>query len=74
MRCMKYVSIVLLAAFILGCAGMSQTQQRTVSGGLMGAAAGAGVAAIAGGEAGVGALVGAGAGALGGYMLGESRK
>ena len=40
----------------------------------MGAAAGAGVAAIAGGDAGVGALVGAGAGALGGYMIGESNK
>jgi len=74
MKCMKYASIILLVIFIFGCAGMTETQQRTVSGGLMGAAAGAGVAAIAGGEAGVGALVGAGAGALGGYMLGESHK
>lgn len=74
MNFVKYTSVILVMAFMFGCAGMSETQQRTMSGGVMGAAAGAGVAAIAGGDAGVGALVGAGAGALGGYMIGESNK
>ncbi len=39
---------------------------RAVSGGLIGAGAGAGIAAIAGGNAGVGALGGAAVGAIGG--------
>lgn len=74
MKLIKYTSVILVMAFMFGCAGMSETQQRTMSGGVMGAAAGAGIAAIAGGNAGVGALVGGGAGALGGYMIGESNK
>jgi hypothetical protein len=39
---------------------------RAVSGGLIGAGAGAGVAALAGGNAGVGALAGGAVGAIGG--------
>jgi len=39
---------------------------RALSGGALGAAGGAGVAAIAGGNAGVGALIGGAAGAIGG--------
>ena len=54
-----------------GCTNMSATQQGTVSGGLIGAAGGAGIAAIAGGDAGVGAAVGALAGGAIGYMEGS---
>ena len=57
-----------------GCAGMSDQQQRTMSGSLIGAAGGAGIAAIAGGNAGVGAAVGAVAGGLTGYIIGEKKK
>lgn len=71
MKLIKYAAVVLIAAFVFGCAGMSQTQQRSMTGGVMGAATGAGVTALAGGDAGVGALVGAGAGALGGYIIGD---
>ena len=41
---------------------------RAVSGGLLGAGAGAGVAAVAGGKPATGALIGGGAGALGGAL------
>src|SRR3546814_10884982 len=56
-------AIVLASA---GCADMTSTQQRTLSGTAMGAAGGTLVGAIAG-NAGMGALIGAGAGAVGGY-------
>jgi len=49
----RYVTAVMLAislAFI-GCAGMSDTEQRTLSGGAIGAGAGAVVAPIAGNTA-----------------------
>lgn len=41
---------------------------RAVTGGLLGAGAGAGVAAVAGGKPATGALIGGGAGALGGAL------
>jgi hypothetical protein len=41
---------------------------RAVSGGLLGAGAGAGVAAVTGGRPATGALIGGGAGALGGAL------
>lgn len=48
---------------LAGCSNMNKQQQATVSGGAIGAAAGAGIAAIAGGDAVVGGLVGAAVGA-----------
>ena len=62
---------LLLAA--TGCSGMSTTQQRTLSGGAIGAAGGAVIGAIAG-NAGVGAAAGAGAGLLGGYLYDSYEK
>ena len=50
---------------------MSATQQRTVTGGLGGAAAGAAIGAIAG-NAGMGALIGGAAGSTGGFLYGRS--
>ena len=66
--------LVIVFLSTMGCAGMSDQQQRTMSGGLIGAAGGAGIAAIAGGNAGVGAAVGAVAGGLTGYIIGEKKK
>jgi hypothetical protein len=68
------VAVFLIIFFLLGCAGMSETQQRTLSGGAIGAGAGAGIAAISGGNAWAGAAVGGAAGALTGYIIGESHK
>ena len=66
--------VMVILSTMIGCAGMSDQQQRTLSGSVIGAAGGAGIAAIAGGNAGVGAAVGAVAGGLTGYIIGEKKK
>ena len=70
MRYLPVVLIVLALVAIGGCAGMSETQQRTLTGGTAGAAGGAIIGAIAG-NAGLGAAIGAGAGLAGGYLYGK---
>ncbi len=71
---MKRILIVFVVlAFVLtfaGCAGMSRTQQTTLSGSAVGAVGGGLLGAIAGRPL-TGAVIGAGAGALGGYIVGE---
>jgi osmotically inducible lipoprotein OsmB len=62
------VVVVLIA--IGGCAGMTETRQRTLTGGAAGAAGGAVIGAIAG-NAGLGAAIGAGTGLLGGFLYGQ---
>ena len=63
------VSVVALVV-LGGCAGMTETQQRTLTGGTGGAAGGAIIGATAG-NAGLGAAIGAGAGLAGGYLYGK---
>ncbi len=59
--------VVLGILMLMGLAGCGNDPGvRALSGGALGAAGGAGVAAIAGGNAGVGALLGGAAGAIGG--------
>ena len=68
--------IMVVIISLVGCAGMSETQQRTVTGGAAGAAGGALIGAIAG-NAGMGAAIGGAAGLAGGYLYGkheESKK
>jgi len=77
METIRYATAVVLILAMLtmaGCAGLSETEQRTMTGAVIGAGAGAGIAAIAGGNAGVGAAVGGAAGALTGYIIGEKNK
>ena len=62
--------IVVVIVTLAGCAGMTETQQRTLSGGTAGAAGGALIGAIAG-NAGLGAAIGAGTGLVGGYLYGQ---
>lgn len=59
------LALVLVTA-LAGC-GRS-TGDRAISGGLLGAGAGAAVGAITGGSAGTGALIGGGLGAAGGAL------
>ena len=73
---MKKLSIILILIVSLtavGCAGMSDTQQRTLSGGAIGAGAGAIVGAIAGHTA-WGAAIGSATGAAGGYLYDHYEK
>ena len=68
------LSILLIGALsTAGCANMSQTQQRTVTGAAGGAAGGAIIGAIAG-NAGMGALIGGAVGAGGGFLYGKSKE
>jgi len=61
--------IVLLS----GCAGMTDTQQRALTGTGIGAAGGAVIGAVAG-NAGLGAAIGAGAGLVGGLLVDRSKQ
>jgi len=72
---MKGALIVILAISLglAGCSGMSNTQQRVLSGGAIGAGSGAAIGAIAGAP-GLGAAIGGGAGLLGGLLYDQSQK
>ncbi|MCL4504004.1 MAG: YMGG-like glycine zipper-containing protein [Deltaproteobacteria bacterium] len=70
----KTFILVMLAAVLLGgCSGMSYTEQRTLSGGAIGAGSGALIGAAAGSAA-TGAAIGGGAGLLGGYLYDRYQK
>jgi osmotically inducible lipoprotein OsmB len=73
---MKKLSIVICLIISLafyGCAGMSDTQQRTMSGAAIDTAAGGIIGAVAG-DTGLGLAVGAVAGAAGGYLYDKNEK
>jgi hypothetical protein len=61
------------AALLAGCAGMTDTQQRTLGGAAIGAAGGAAIGSISG-DAGWGAVIGAGTGAAAGYLYDRDQK
>ena len=67
------IAFIVLALIITltGCAGMTRTEQTTLSGGAIGAVGGGLLGAAVGGSALAGATIGAAAGALGGYIVGE---
>ena len=69
MRFLKRLVIAALIFCAYGCAGMNTTEQRVLSGGAIGSAAGLGVAAIVGAPLLVGAAAGAAAGAVGGVVV-----
>ena len=71
MRKAIFTAVCLLG--LSGCAGMSDTSQRTLTGGAIGAGGGALVGAIAG-SPGTGALIGGGLGTLGGFLYGKSEE
>lgn len=72
-KSLKLTTTLVAALCLSGCAGMSDTQQRTMTGSMGGAATGALIGAIAG-NAGMGAAIGAGVGALGGYAYGKHKE
>ena len=66
-----FVVLAFVCTLGFGCAGMTHTQQKTLSGGAIGAAGGAVLGAVVGGSPAVGAAVGGAAGAATGYIIGE---
>lgn len=71
---MKAAPALLICTLALsGCAGMSDTQQRAMSGTAIGAGGGAILGAI-GGNAGLGAAAGAAAGLAGGLIYDRTKK
>lgn len=73
MRKMIIVFVLGISLALVGCAGMTDTQQRTLTGGAMGAAGGAAIGALAGNAA-LGAAIGGAAGASGGFLYGRHRE
>lgn len=66
-------AILILCLLVSGCANMSPTEQRVLSGGAMGAAGGSLIGLAAGSPA-IGAAVGGGAGLLGGFVYDQYQK
>ncbi len=71
MRLFKGLLIAVLIFGAYGCAGMDTREQRVLSGGAFGGAAGLGAAAILGAPLIVGVAAGAAAGAVGGLVVDE---
>jgi osmotically inducible lipoprotein OsmB len=63
----KPLAVIAALALALAACGNSPGS-RAVTGGLLGAGAGAGVSAVTGGDVGTGALIGGGLGAIGGAV------
>lgn len=69
------ISILIVSVLgAVGCTNMSRTQQGAVSGGAVGAAAGAGISLLTGGGLLTGALLGGALGAVGGGIYGDSKE
>jgi len=70
----RAVILIVVAVMVVGgCSGMSNTQQRVLSGGAIGASSGALIGWAAGSPA-AGAAIGGGAGLLGGYLYDQYEK
>lgn len=69
----KILLSLVCVASLAGCTGMSDTQQRALTGTGIGAAGGAVIGAMAG-NAGLGAAIGAGAGLAGGLLVDRSKQ
>lgn len=73
MRISTLLSTLAVVLLLNGCAGMSDTERRTVQGGAIGAASGAVIGSFSG-NAGKGALIGTGVGVVGGYLFDQHKK
>lgn len=68
------IMLFIVVSLIAGCAGLTTREQRVLSGGAIGAGAGAVGSAIVGGNVAAGAAIGAAAGAVGGLIYDESKR
>lgn len=69
-----FLVVLLLVSIVAGCSGLSPREQRVLSGGAIGAGAGAALSIITGSNVAAGSAIGAGAGALGGLIYDESQR
>ena len=69
---LAFISALLIAT--AGCSGLSDREQRAVSGGAIGAAGGAAIGLLTGGSAVTGALIGGAGGAAVGALTGKDGK
>lgn len=69
----RIIAAALAVSLLSGCSGMSDTQQRALTGTVGGAGIGA-IAGAIGGNAGLGAVVGAGAGLAGGLIYDKVKR
>lgn len=74
MRTTRLLISSVLALMLAGCASMSPGEQRLLSGGAIGAGAGAAIGAIAGGNPAVGAAIGGAAGVAGGAIINQMKE
>jgi osmotically inducible lipoprotein OsmB len=74
MKRMETLTAVAMIAGVIGCTTMTPQQQGTVTGAAIGAAAGAGIAAISGGSGWTGAAIGAVAGGVVGNIKGSKQQ
>jgi osmotically inducible lipoprotein OsmB len=74
MKRIGMIAAVAAALGVIGCTTMTPQQQGTVSGAAIGAAAGAGIAAISGGSGWTGAAIGAVAGGVVGNIKGSKQQ
>jgi osmotically inducible lipoprotein OsmB len=68
------LTVLLFLSVLYGCAGMTPTEQRMLSGGAIGAAGGAAIGAATGGSAAAGAAIGGAAGVVGGVVVDQYEK
>ena len=70
MKRLGLIASIAVVAVVIGCTNMTPQQQGTLSGAGIGAAGGAGIAAISGGNAWTGAAIGGVAGGVAGNIRG----
>lgn len=74
MRALRMLFFAAIMFLVTGCAGMTPTEQRILSGGAIGAGAGAVIGELSGGHAGTGAAIGGAAGAIGGAIVDQNER
>jgi osmotically inducible lipoprotein OsmB len=68
------IALTALTLALAGCSGMSNTQQRMLSGGAIGAGSGAVLTGVTGGSVVGGALIGGALGTGAGYLYDRSKR
>lgn len=74
MRTLTLAAALVAALGLAGCSGMNSTEQRTLSGGAIGAAVGAAGTVLTGGCVACGAAIGGAVGAGAGYLSDKLEK